>query len=79
MNILIKKQPKKYLIDLNDSAQERIEEAIDKLQTLDGDIKKMKGEKDLYRLRVGDYRVLFKIEADNIIITKIGPRGDVYK
>ncbi|OGL45001.1 MAG: hypothetical protein A2149_00005 [Candidatus Schekmanbacteria bacterium RBG_16_38_11] len=43
------------------------------------DIKPLRGEKDIYRLRVGRYRILFLIIEDTLVITKIGPRGDVYK
>ena len=32
-----------------------------------------------YRLRIGDYRVLFDVEGGKIIILKIGHRKDVYK
>jgi mRNA interferase RelE/StbE len=44
------------------------------------DIKKLKGYKDTYRLRIGDLRLLYSIEDKVLIITllKIGPRGDVY-
>jgi mRNA interferase RelE/StbE len=30
------------------------------------------------RLRVGDYRVIFEETADEIVVTKIGPRGGIY-
>ena len=30
------------------------------------------------KLRVGDYRVIYRIQADKIIILKIGHRKDVY-
>jgi len=30
------------------------------------------------RLRVGEYRVIFEETADEIIVTKIGPRGGIY-
>jgi len=30
------------------------------------------------RLRVGDYRIIYKIEDDNVKILKIGNRKDVY-
>ncbi len=30
------------------------------------------------RLRVGDYRVIFEETAAELMVTKIGPRGDVY-
>ncbi len=31
-----------------------------------------------FRLRVGDFRVIFEESADTITVTKIGPRGSVY-
>ncbi|WP_051498445.1 type II toxin-antitoxin system RelE family toxin [Granulibacter bethesdensis] len=30
------------------------------------------------RIRVGDFRVIFEETDSEIIVTKIGPRGDVY-
>ena len=30
------------------------------------------------RLRVGEYRVIFKIVGDTLIVTDVGPRGGVY-
>ncbi len=46
-----------------------------------GDIKKMAGGKNEYRLRVGNYRVIYEqIEKEFIIlITKAENRGQVYK
>jgi mRNA interferase RelE/StbE len=32
-----------------------------------------------YRFRVGDYRVIFDIEDDTIIVLRIGHRKDIYK
>ena len=45
------------------------------------DIKPVEGEKDIYRLRVGKYRILLKFLKEEMIIlvVKIGPRGDIYK
>ncbi len=43
------------------------------------DIKPVLGEKDSYRIRVGKYRILFTIIKDTLLVTRIGPRGDVYK
>ena len=57
----------------------RLYKAIYKLP--DGtDIKKLKGQ-ELYRLRVGDYRVLYTIDDGIKVITieNIDNRGDVYK
>lgn len=44
-----------------------------------GDIKKLQGIEEGYRLRVGDLRVLFSMEDDNIYIDNIIPRGQAYK
>jgi mRNA interferase RelE/StbE len=42
--------------------------------------KKLKGE-DAYRIRVGDYRVIYEIDDDRIIIVvvSVGHRKDIYK
>jgi len=47
-----------------------------------GNIKKLKGEyKDIYRFRIGDYRLFYKIEEQNSIIFMIDIeiRQDAYK
>ena len=56
---------------------ERIKKAIRTLPI--GDVKKLKGIKNGYRLRIGDVRVLFEKEGDKIHVIKIDNRGDVYK
>ena len=46
------------------------------------DVKEMKGRwAGYHRLRVGDRRVIFKIDhrAQIIYVDHVGPRGDVYK
>ena len=35
--------------------------------------------KALWRLRVGDYRVIYHIRAQEVVIVKIGHRRDVYE
>jgi len=42
--------------------------------------KKLKGE-DAYRIRVGDYRVIYEIDDGKIIVTvvSVGHRKDIYK
>ena len=44
------------------------------------DSKKLTG-RDGYRLRIGGWRALYRMEKDQLIIevVKIGPRGDIYK
>ncbi len=44
-----------------------------------GDVQKLKGSKNEYRLRVGDYRVIFELEKDQVVVYAIGNRKDVYR
>jgi mRNA interferase RelE/StbE len=32
-----------------------------------------------YRFRIGDYRVIFDIQEDEIIILRVGHRSEIYK
>lgn len=41
-------------------------------------VKRLQGS-EAYRLRVGDYRVIFTDDGLILTVTKIGPRGDVYE
>ena len=43
--------------------------------------KKMVEYDDLYRIRVGDWRVIYAIEDDRllVLIVTVGPRGSVYR
>jgi mRNA interferase RelE/StbE len=38
----------------------------------DADIKKLAGYADRYRLRVGDYRVIYEIAGEQIVILNVG-------
>ncbi len=45
------------------------------------DIKKMRGKKikDLFRLRIGKFRVIYSVNEDELKVIKIDTRGDIYK
>ena len=78
--IIFEKAAVKFLQKQPSAQQKRIMNAIRGLPS-SGDIKAMQGHECLYRLRVGSYRVIYRIENDVliIIIVNIGNRGDVYK
>jgi mRNA interferase RelE/StbE len=80
MDIRYSKQAFKYLKKQSESDSNRIEHEINKLPDNTNRIKKLSGVDNLYRLRVGDYRVLFtpELERGIINIEKILPRSDVY-
>lgn len=44
-------------------------------------VKKLKGAPSLYRVRIGDYRVVYEVKKDVlvIVIIKIGHRKEVYR
>jgi mRNA-degrading endonuclease RelE of RelBE toxin-antitoxin system len=46
-----------------------------------GDVRRLEGSHDMeYRLRIGDWRVLFSyLEDGTVLIQEIGSRGDIYK
>jgi addiction module toxin, RelE/StbE family len=60
--------------------REKLEQvAIDPFTSIP-DAKKLQG-RDGYRLRVGDWRVIYEIQKEEvvIIVLKIAPRGEVYR
>ncbi len=67
-----KKLPKDYKV-LIDSALFRLAEGAW------GDVKSVQGENDVYRLRVGKYRVLFTLVDGTVLVVRIRTRGNVYK
>jgi mRNA interferase RelE/StbE len=53
---------------------------LDRAQNdLAGDIKKLKGFKNKYRLRAGDCRVLFELEGACLVVYSVGDRKDIYE
>ncbi|MDQ3397052.1 MAG: type II toxin-antitoxin system RelE/ParE family toxin [Deinococcota bacterium] len=47
-------------------------------QDLAGDVKKLTNHTPEYRLRVGDYRVLFEVDGDVIVVHRVRHRKDAY-
>ena len=46
----------------------------------EGDIKALSGDWDGYfRLRVGDFRVIFQLTPESIVIVRVRHRSDVYQ
>ncbi|MDR2479963.1 MAG: type II toxin-antitoxin system RelE/ParE family toxin [Treponema sp.] len=71
----------KYLNRLNANDRDRIDDAIEGLEKEppEGDIRPVTGQPGLFRMRVGNYRLLYRINEKGILITHIDPRGQVYK
>ena len=81
MTYKIKIRPKALkFIEKQDKLQRlRIYTAIYNLPK--GDIKKMVGCKDTFRLRIGSYMIIYELNRNDLIIlvTKASNRGQIYK
>lgn len=86
MLIKFKKSAIKALDRMDKPTKKRIKESIIglTLKPPQGDIKVMQGYSDTrLRLRVGQYRIIYKYDTDSsieiLLILDIGVRGDIYK
>ncbi|BAY60780.1 plasmid stabilization system [Calothrix brevissima NIES-22] len=68
---------------LSQELQDRIQPKIDNLaiEPRPSGVKKLKGEENTYRIRVGDYRIIYEIFDDVLLVSvvEVGHRSDVYK
>ncbi len=73
------KQANKDLEKLEKKNAHQVLSKIENLRdNLQGDVKKLSRSNE-YRLRAGNYRILFKINSNIIKIFKISHRKDIYK
>jgi mRNA interferase RelE/StbE len=68
--------------DLEKLAKSDAKKIIEKIRSLEhglnGDIKKLTNFTPEYRLRVGDYRILFEVAEKEILIYRIKHRKEAY-
>ncbi|MGQ4894433.1 MAG: type II toxin-antitoxin system RelE family toxin [Candidatus Njordarchaeia archaeon] len=81
--ILIEKKAVRTLRKLDEKTRKRITDAL-KLIEQEGfsaklNIKKLSGYKNYYRLRIGNYRILFELSRDVIRVFSILPRKKAYR
>ncbi|MCC6575479.1 MAG: type II toxin-antitoxin system RelE/ParE family toxin [Planctomycetes bacterium] len=81
-NVDVTQSAEKYVARLDRTQRERFEGILAQLadDPYKLDIKPLKGRAG-WRLRFGSYRALFELDiaTKSIIVTAVGPRGDVYK
>jgi mRNA interferase RelE/StbE len=71
-------QAAKTISRMDTATKSRIRKGIHKIPA--GDIRPFKGSPGTYRLRIGDWRILFSyIDNDKILVEKINLRGQIYK
>lgn len=79
--IVIEKPAEKFIVKLPKPEKERVLKAIYQLPE-GNDIRELKGKnnKGLYRLRIGDYRIIYTIDNGKLIVCVVdaGNRGQIY-
>ncbi|MFA5861119.1 MAG: type II toxin-antitoxin system RelE/ParE family toxin [Candidatus Thermoplasmatota archaeon] len=77
--IELTRSAQKELMRLPGPVRRRIAEALDALAKGDvADVKKLKGTRATWRLRVGDYRGIFERNGDTCVFTRFAHRSHVY-
>ena len=82
--VSIKPKVEKYLAGLSDAhLYRRLRQAIDDLAQppRPPGCLKMQGGQELYRIRIGDYRILYEIQdsALFVLVVRIGNRREIYR
>lgn len=81
--IRITPSARKALLKLERQARERLIAAIDGLaeDPKPAGCRKLKGKRDLYRIRVGSYRVVYQVrdEVLVVVVVAVADRRDVYR
>ncbi len=81
LQIKITKTPLKYLESLDKPTRKRISDKLDAIarDPLDPRLSKRLAVDTRRTARVGDYRIIFEIDGDLLIVDEIGPRGQIYR
>ncbi len=81
--IEVKRSAARALKKIPKPDRRRIGEKIDSLaeELPNPETTKMKGENPFHRVRVGDYRIIYEIQDEVlvILIVKVGHRKDIYR
>ena len=79
----VKRSAAKALKKIPKADRKRIADKIDSLAEgpPNPDTTKMKGNNPFHKIRVGDYRIIYEIQEDVLLIllVKIGHRKDIYR
>jgi mRNA-degrading endonuclease RelE of RelBE toxin-antitoxin system len=75
MQIILSKQAQKYLQKQTGKTRKRLDNALDNLAELTGDIKKIGDMR--YRYKIEHFRFLFSVTNDIIYVDAIDIRGNI--
>lgn len=83
MKVELSKPFEKDLKRLSHEIQIEIAKTIRKIENsenlTDFDVKKLKGYKNNFRIRVGGYRIGFFVENDTLVLARVAKRDEIYK
>lgn len=81
--IVFRPSARKQFAKLPRDVQKRLKNKIDSLQhdPRPQGVKKLAANEDLYRIRIGDYRIIYQIQDRQLVILllKIGHRREIYQ
>ena len=70
MVIVLEKQPAKYLASVDEPTREKLWKALDGLKEWRGDIVRLAGTNNLFRLKIEHYRAIFSYDGGKIIVVE---------
>ncbi len=75
------RRSEKDIKKLDPSVQKQIGKALQKLQANPAEyLEKLSDPRiGTYRFRIGDYRVIFDIEDEDIVVLRVGHRREIYR
>lgn len=84
MKIVADKSFEKDLLKLGKKQKQEVANLIQILKQIETlseitSIKKLSGFKNLYRIRLGSFRIGFRLDGEKIILIRILHRKDIYK
>lgn len=82
LKVMIERQAAKALarlpVNVGDLIESRIEQLARAPDSLRNNVTRLVGTRES-RLRIGDWRVIFRIDGDRLLIIRITSRGSVYE
>jgi mRNA-degrading endonuclease RelE of RelBE toxin-antitoxin system len=84
--VLLSETARRQLTDLPEAVQPRIKQALAELKEdpfrprPKADLKRLKGtDRDYYRQRIGDFRVIHVVKGQRVLVAKVLPRSKAYR
>ncbi len=81
-SVVVKKAALKEIKKETEETKRRIFKSLEKLENpFSVPYEKLRGEEDIYRIRVGDFRIIYHINKDKneVVVFRIRRRGGAYK